>query len=63
LVRKPGEERPLEELVSDRRIILELMLNKQIVTMWTGFKYGPVADCCEHSNEPSGFICGGEFLD
>jgi len=23
---------------------------------------GPVADSCEHGNEPSGFIKGGEFL-
>jgi hypothetical protein len=22
----------------------------------------PVADCCEHGNEPSGSIKGGEFL-
>jgi hypothetical protein len=34
--------------------------------VWTGFKWlvqAPVADLCEHSNEPSGFIKGGEFLD
>jgi hypothetical protein len=24
---------------------------------------GPVAVCCEHGNEPSVFIRGGEFLD
>jgi hypothetical protein len=24
---------------------------------------GPVAGCCEHGNEPSGSIKGGEFLD
>jgi hypothetical protein len=24
---------------------------------------GSVAGCCEHGNEPSGFIKGGEFLD
>jgi hypothetical protein len=25
--------------------------------------YGSVTGCCEHSNEPSGSIKGGEFLD
>jgi hypothetical protein len=25
--------------------------------------YGQVTDCCEHGNEPSGSIKGGEFLD
>jgi hypothetical protein len=24
---------------------------------------GPVTGCCEHGNEPSGSIKGGEFLD
>jgi hypothetical protein len=24
---------------------------------------GPVADSCEHDNEPVGFITGGKFLD
>jgi hypothetical protein len=24
---------------------------------------GPVAGCCEHGNEPSGSIKGGEFVD
>jgi hypothetical protein len=25
--------------------------------------YGPVAGCCEHGNEPTSSIKGGEFLD
>jgi hypothetical protein len=29
----------------------------------SGSGKGPVAGCCEHSNEPSGSIKGGEFLD
>jgi hypothetical protein len=29
----------------------------------SGSGYGLVADFCEHSNEPSGSIKGGEFLD
>jgi len=28
-----------------------------------GSAKGPVADSCEHSNEPSGFVKGGEFFD
>jgi hypothetical protein len=24
---------------------------------------GPLAGCCEHGNEPFGYIHGGEFLD
>jgi hypothetical protein len=29
----------------------------------SGSGQGPVAGCCEHGNEPSGSIKGGEFLD
>jgi len=32
--------------------------------VWTGFiclRTGPVAASCEHHNEPSGYIIGGEF--
>jgi hypothetical protein len=29
----------------------------------SGSGQGPVADCCEHGDEPSGSIKGGEFLD
>jgi len=28
-----------------------------------GSRQGPVAGCCEHDNELSGSIKGGEFLD
>jgi hypothetical protein len=29
----------------------------------SGSRYGPMAGSCEHSNEPSGFIEGWEFID
>jgi hypothetical protein len=29
----------------------------------SGSGWGPVADCCEHGNEPSGSMKGGEFFD
>jgi hypothetical protein len=29
----------------------------------SGSGYGPVAACCEHGNDTSGSIKGGEFLD
>jgi hypothetical protein len=29
----------------------------------SGSRQGPVAGCCEHGNEPYGYIKGGEFLD
>jgi len=28
-----------------------------------GSEWGPVAGCCEHSNEVSGFGKGGKFVD
>jgi hypothetical protein len=29
----------------------------------SGSEYGPVAGSCEHGNEPSSSLKGGEFLD
>jgi hypothetical protein len=29
----------------------------------SGSEHGPVEGCCEHCNEPSGSIKGGEFLE
>jgi hypothetical protein len=29
----------------------------------TGSGWGPVVGCCEHGNEPSGSVRGGEFFD
>jgi hypothetical protein len=31
------------------------------VCIW--LRKGPVTGSCEHNNEPSGYIKGGEFLD
>jgi hypothetical protein len=48
------------------RIILKLILGKQGWGVWIEFiwlRIGPVADYCEHGNEPSGSIKGGELLD
>jgi hypothetical protein len=48
------------------RIILERILGKQGGKSWTGFcgsGWGPVVDFCEHGNETSGFIEGGDFLE
>jgi hypothetical protein len=55
-----------EDLGVDRRMILEWTLEKQVGKVWIGFlwlRMGPVAGSCEHGNEPSGSIKGGEFLD
>jgi hypothetical protein len=40
-------------------------LEDNVGKVWTGFillRIGTVAGCCEHGNEPSGSIKGGEFL-
>jgi len=29
----------------------------------SGSEQGPLAECCEHGNEPSGSTKGGEFVD
>jgi hypothetical protein len=29
----------------------------------SGSRYRRLSGCCEHGNEPSGFIKGGKFLD
>jgi len=55
-----------EDLRVYGRIILEWILGKLGVKMWAGsmwLRIGPMAGCCEHGNEPSGSIKGGEFLD
>jgi hypothetical protein len=48
------------------RIIFEWNLGKWGVRCGldsSGSGQGPAAHCCEHGNEPSSFIKGGEFLD
>jgi hypothetical protein len=51
------------DLVVDGRIILEWILGKQFETLWTGFIWLRTETSCGYSNEPSGSIKGGEFLD
>jgi len=55
-----------KDLCIDRRIILELTLEKMVarcgpVSSCSG--QGPVGGCCEHGNETLGSIKGGEFFD
>jgi hypothetical protein len=55
-----------EELGVDIKIILGWILGKWGGELLTGFiwlRTGPVTGCCEHSNEHSASIKGGEILD
>jgi hypothetical protein len=61
LVGKPEWNTSLEKLGVDGRIILNVILEKSGLRVRTG--YGPVAGSCDHGDEPSGSIKGGEFLD
>jgi hypothetical protein len=57
LFRKPNGERQLgRPRHRDGKVILKWILGKQDGKVST-------AGLCEHSNEPSGSIKGGEFLD
>jgi hypothetical protein len=50
----------------DGKRVLEWILEKQIGIVWTGFiclRIGTSGGPCEHGNEPSGSIKGGEILD
>jgi hypothetical protein len=58
LVGKPEEKRPLGRL--------KWISRKLCRRMWTGLlllSIGPVVGFCEHGNEPSGSIKGGEHID
>jgi hypothetical protein len=49
-----------------RKIILEWIFGKKDGKVWIGFiwlRIVTVVRCCEHGNEPSDSIKGGEFLD
>jgi uncharacterized ferritin-like protein (DUF455 family) len=50
-----------EDLDVDERLILELILKEQGGKVWTGSTWLRMG-CCEHGNEPSGSMKGGEFL-
>jgi hypothetical protein len=51
----------LKDLSIDGRIILKKILKKLGVRMWTASEYGPQEDCCEHGNEPLGYLKGREL--
>jgi hypothetical protein len=59
LVGKPEGKRPFGRY---RRRCEDLMNTVQGIVS-SGSGQGPVRGCCEHGNEPSGSIKGGEFLD
>jgi len=43
---------------------MDLEIGREVVLLdSSGSGQRPVADCCEHGNELSGSIKGGEFLD
>jgi hypothetical protein len=43
---------------------MDLEIGREVVLLdSSGSGQRPVADCCEHSNEPSGYIKGREILD
>jgi hypothetical protein len=57
-------KRPLGRPRQNWRTLLEWILGKQVGKMWSGFIWFRIrTGSCEHGNEPSAFIKGGEFLD
>jgi hypothetical protein len=66
LVGEPERKRSLEDLGVDGKIILEWMLGNKVGSYRqdaSGSREGSMAGCCEHSNESSVFMKGGESLD
>jgi hypothetical protein len=67
LIGKPEGKSHSEDLDVDGRILLEWILQKYRLEMCevdsSDSGQEPVACCCEHGNEPSGSIKGGEFLE
>jgi hypothetical protein len=56
----------LGHLDEDGRIILKWILRKLGVRVWSGFvwlRIRFIGGFCEHGNETSGSVKGGEFLD
>jgi hypothetical protein len=60
-------ERTGEQGRSKRRLEDNIRMDlRKIGWVWTGFiwpRIGTIGGCCEHDNEPSGSIKGGEFID
>jgi hypothetical protein len=52
-----------EDTVADERIILERILGTENEKVWHGLILLRIAGSCEHGNETSGSIKGGEILD
>jgi hypothetical protein len=64
LVEKPEGRRHLEGFGVHGRIILHCILGEMVGSCClnaSGSGWGPVAGSCEHGNEPSGSIKGGEL--
>jgi hypothetical protein len=56
-----------KDISIDGMIILKLILKKEGGRVWTGLiwlriRTGEVAGCCEHGDEPSSSLNGGEFI-
>jgi hypothetical protein len=63
---KPEGNRPLGRLRRRREDKIRVDLRgtgwEDVDWSFSGSEQGPVAGCCKHGNEPSGFMKGGEFL-
>jgi hypothetical protein len=62
----PKERDHSEDLGVDGNIIVQRVLGKYVGRCGldvAGSGQGPMAGSCEHCNETSGFVKGGEFLD
>jgi hypothetical protein len=65
LVGEPQKKRPIKKNWRMWKKILKSILGKQILWVWIGliwFSVRLAVGCCEHGNEPSDSIEGGELL-
>jgi hypothetical protein len=66
LVKKSVGKKPLGRSRCRWEDNMRINLKRRRVGCWgldlSGLGHGPVADSCEHGNEPSGFIQGVELL-
>jgi hypothetical protein len=67
IVGKPEGTRPLQRPTRRRQDNIKMYFMEIMMGICgldaSGSGYGPVADSCEHGNEPSGSIKVGEFID
>jgi hypothetical protein len=61
LVEKSEDKRPLG--IRRRRREDDIRIDKETGLDSCGSGWDPVAGCCEHGNDPSGYINGEEFLN